>query len=248
MWAGRTGRTGVKPWKYPTYLEGKTPVGLASPPAPIEYPLMPDPQQALTRGITQSGNLRGITVQPPKKMNDWYHAFSDALIANPGIRQRDLAIQFGVSEAWLSLVKSSDSFREFHGQRRELISERINSTMGEKLGALGEIAVDEITERIERDRDNLELEELQGVAKLALGALGFGNRAPVVQVNNRVDNSRNTVTVVDMEALQRGREHLSKIREVNDRRIIDQRAEELPGEAEKRDLEVTESGPGEEPE
>ena len=161
-------------------------------------------------------------------------ALSDFMIAQPEARAYEAAEFFGVTESWLSTVKNSDAFRQFHNGRRDEHFDRISTGVGEKLTALTEVVLDEMTERVEESRATIGLElplqQLHDVGKMALGALGFGSRGgSSVQVNVNQDNR--SVVVLDTVALQRARGHLEKIRAGNDQAILQERlieAEKAP--------------------
>ena len=158
----------------------------------------------------------------PVKVNNWHQALSDLMFKCPEMRAYEVAEFFGVTEAWLSTVKNSDAFVQFHNQRREKHFSRVSAGVGEKLTALAEISLDEITERVEEERDSMTLSSLHDIGKLALGALGFGSRGPAVNVNVS-NNDNRSVIVNDAEAVRRGRNLLKQVREQNDESILETR-------------------------
>ena len=178
----------------------------------------------------------------PKKMNDWYKALSDFMIAQPQARAYEVAEFFQVSEAWLSQVKNSDAFKQYHQARRDDHFSRISAGVGEKLTAVAETSLDEIQDRLETQRDALPINTLHDISKMALGALGFGGRGGGnVHIHNNGADQR-TVIVNDRSALERGRARLAANRQRNDQAIVEQRAEEagitVDGEAEEVGVEV----------
>lgn len=173
----------------------------------------------LAEGGAEAANRVG-----PRKVNNWHQALSDFMIQHPEMRAYDVALVFGVTEAWLSTVKNSDAFKQFHDARRKEHFDRISTTVVDKVQALAEISVDELTARVETEREDMSVQALHDVSKLALQALGFGGRQPQVQIN---DNRQ--VVVGDTEALQRSREVLKSLRARNDEVIEHQtKTPELP--------------------
>ena len=167
-----------------------------------------------------------------KKVSNMHEAISDYLIANPHHKARQCAAQFGVTEMWLSCIKNSDAFKEFHRKRREAHFEKVSDyalesvtgTVTDKAQAISEMCLDEIGERLETEREDLSLAQLQDIGKMTLGALGFGQKN-AVQVNvNKSDNR--SITINDAEALARSRERLALTRQHNDEAILQSRVEE----------------------
>ena len=163
-----------------------------------------------------------------KKVNNWHQALSDFMIANPEAKAYEAAAFFGVSESWLSIVKNSDSFKDFHQKRRDQHFDRISTGVGEKLETLAELTLDEAIERVEESKAEgsqaLPMSALTDLSKMALNAMGFGGRGGV-QVNLNQDNR--SVVVNDAAALKRARETMAEIRGENDRQIIEGRVSDL---------------------
>ena len=166
-----------------------------------------------------------------KKVSNWMQALSDWMILNPQARAYDAAEFFGVTEAWLSTVKNSDAFKQFHQMRRDQHFDRISEDVGGKLQNLAEISLDELTERVEEERDQMSIQTLHDLSKMAVGALGFGNRGGGVVINQHNDNR--SVLVNDQNALAESRERLAAIRKENDKALLESRVTEV--EAEKED-------------
>ena len=152
-----------------------------------------------------------------KKVSNWNQALSDFMIAQPQARAYEVAEFFGVSEAWLSVVKNSDAFKEFHNRRRETHFDRVSGDVSDKLTAIAEMTLDELSDRIESERETIPLNALQSMGKMALDAMGFGQKGSV-HVN--MNNDNRTVVVNDAKALERSRQRLKQIREANDEVVV----------------------------
>ena len=161
----------------------------------------------------------------PIKVSNWMQALSDYMIANPESRAYEAARFFQVTEAWLSTVKNSDAFRQFHDKRRKEHFGQISTDVGEKLQALAEISLDEITVRVEEQRDEMSLEGLQKIGEMSLKALGFGGGRGGITINNNEDNR--SVIYADAAALKRAQGYLKDARERNDLEIIGERKQEV---------------------
>lgn len=120
-----------------------------------------------------------------QKMNWWYWAFMDWMIANPGANIADAAPLFNVHVQTLYIVKNSDSFKRAFDLRVKELSTGLNenivtafSDVGEKAAALAEITLDTLTERVQRKGRDLTIPELTSVADLALKKIGYGVEPP----------------------------------------------------------------------
>ena len=162
-----------------------------------------------------------MAVVQPKKVSNWMVALSDFMIANPEARAYEAAMFFNVGESWVSIVKNSDAFKNFHNARRDLHFDKISETVVDKVQGLTELALDELTDRVETDRGTMPVRELTEISKMALNSLGFGGKNSV-QVNVNQDNK--SVTINDSLALQRSREKMDKLRTLNDTEILTERA------------------------
>ena len=144
---------------------------------------------------------------PPAKQKDWMHSLADFMIQNPHATNIETARVFGVTPVWIGVVKRSDSFNELMKSRREVHAELVSTSVISKVEALAEQAIEELSERMQRDV--IPLEQVREIGDLALKSLGFGGRGGVVGTAGVVNNI--TVTV-EKEALAAARE---KMRLVN---------------------------------
>jgi hypothetical protein len=117
------------------------------------------------------------------KVSYTHEKMIDLLVANPRVRNRELAEVFGYTEPWVSTVLNSDAFRERLAARREdvvdpvlrmSLEERIRGTMDLALTVLGE-------ELVESRAPSVAIKVLEHGSR-ALG-YGAGQRANVVVQN-----------------------------------------------------------------
>lgn len=163
-----------------------------------------------------------------KKVSNWMEALSDFMIQHPQCSAHEAALFFDKTESWISIVKNSDQFREYHAQRRDAHASRISEDVVGKVGALTEISLDALTEKVEEGRETLPVSTLKDVAELGLKAMGFGGRGPSVLINqdNRQMNDNRQVHIADTEALHEAREIMKRVRDENDR-VLEGEAEEV---------------------
>ncbi len=113
------------------------------------------------------------------KVNYTHDAMIDMLISNPRITQGELAAHFGYRQAWVSMVMSSDAFRERLAQRREeLVDPSLRLGLEERFRAMTTRSLEVLQEKLEvpahQVPDNLVLKAIELGAK----GLGLGGNAP----------------------------------------------------------------------
>lgn len=131
----------------------------------------------------------------------------ELLLINPAMTVKEMSEHIGYSSTWVRAVKNSDAFKSklaaAHKERRETIT----VTLMDKVTALAELAVEEMTERISRGGNTVSMAMLRDVGEMALKNLGFGNAGnggTTVQAN---------VMIVDREALADARARMAELRQ-----------------------------------
>ncbi|HNC98909.1 MAG TPA: hypothetical protein PKW90_22435 [Myxococcota bacterium] len=131
-------------------------------------------------GDAPSGSPERATLGKIRYTHD---AMIDLVIANPWISQNEIAERFGYSVPWVSIVFSSDAFKNRLEERRgEVVDPVIRASLKERFEALVtrslEVLQAKLSKPSEQVSDALALKTLELGAK----ALNFGAQAPVVQV------------------------------------------------------------------
>ncbi len=103
-----------------------------------------------------------------------HDAMIDLIIANPALKQGDLAQHFGYTQAWVSRIFNSDAFQARLAQRKtELVDPSLLLTFDEKLRALADKSVDVVLEKLSVTQNpDTALKALELTTK----ALGYGAR------------------------------------------------------------------------
>lgn len=111
-----------------------------------------------------------------------HEAMIDVILANPSIKQNDLAKQFDRSVPWISRIIGSDSFQAALAKRREELTDPfLIATIEERMRGLAFQSLDIITEKLETSKNvDLAMKALDTSVK----ALGFGARGGGGQTNN----------------------------------------------------------------
>lgn len=114
-----------------------------------------------------------------------HDAMIDLIVADPSIRQNDLAALFDRSPSWVSLVLSSDAFQARLSERKsELIDPEIRATINDRLSAVAQASLGRILEKLTGPLRELQTDDfLVKSAKLASDALGYGAKGPSTQTN-----------------------------------------------------------------
>ena len=98
-------------------------------------------QLALTSMMEKSG---------PKHFNFWYETIIDLMIANPELKQHEIALRTGRTPAWISMVVNSDSFKARYAVRRQEHSERISRHVEDRLHVVAAKTLDRLAEVLDK--------------------------------------------------------------------------------------------------
>ena len=118
------------------------------------------------------------------KLRYSHEAMIDIIIAEPGIKQNELAAKFGVSVPWISRIIGSDAFQGALAKRREELTDPfLVATIEERMTGVAMQALDVIGEKLATTQNvDVALKAIDITSK----ALGFG--AKVGQQNNVQNN------------------------------------------------------------
>lgn len=131
----------------------------------------------------QMAESPGELLNGVKKVRYSHDAMVDAIIANPAIRQRELAALFGYTEGWVSQVLSSDSFQaRLDARKAELVDPEIVKSVDVQLKGVARQALEVVSEKLTASKS----------PELALRALDISTRA----LGYGIRNQANAVGVV----------------------------------------------------
>lgn len=124
-----------------------------------------------------------------KKISWWHESVIDWMLEHPDCKLYECAAFFGVKPAWLSVVINSDCFKELWSTRRANHSAYISESLTSKTQALGHLVIEEMTQKIEKEKGNISLSALNETANTVFRSLGYGTKldtrdAPQNQQNN----------------------------------------------------------------
>ena len=112
-----------------------------------------------------------------------HEAMIDSIIANPNIKQNELAKIYDKSVPWISRIIGSDSFQAALAKRREEITDPfLIATIEERMRGLAFQSLDIITEKLAATQN---IDVAMKALDVSIKALGFGARAGGPTQNNQ---------------------------------------------------------------
>jgi hypothetical protein len=113
-----------------------------------------------------------------------HDAMIDAIIAEPAVRQKDLAEKFGISPTGVSAILNSDAFlARLEERKKEIVDPSLVATAEERLKGVLSQSLEILAEKLRPENQPTSKLALD-VARLASTALGYGARGPSVEINN----------------------------------------------------------------
>jgi len=105
-----------------------------------------------------------------------HDAMIDLIVAEPSIKQNDLAAIFDRSPAWISQIINSDAFQARLEERRtELVDPVLQASIKERLNAVASVSLEKILDKLTSPLAPSE-DFLIKTAALSTKALGYGAR------------------------------------------------------------------------
>lgn len=119
--------------------------------------------------------------QQVQKVNWWHQRLADWMLTNPDKNIKDAAIVFDCHLQTLYMIKNSDSFKLYFQQRSNELTEGMRGEMvatfcelPEKLGALADMTLDALSDRVATKGRDIGVQELNSLADMTLKRLGYG--------------------------------------------------------------------------
>lgn len=136
-----------------------------------------------TSGGVSTSLARAPSMGRVAKVSYTHDALIDVIVANPAISQRELALMFGYSQAWISNLLASDLIQARIAERRkEVVDPVVAASVEERVKGLMLRSMEVLQEKLEKpgvdDKTALRVYELSS-KNLALG----GNAAVAPQLD-----------------------------------------------------------------
>lgn len=119
--------------------------------------------------------------QQVAKVNWWHQRLCDWMLANPDLNIKDAATVFNCHYQTLYIIKNSDSFKLYFQQRSNELTGGVQGEMlaamcslPEKIGALADLTIDALSDRVASKGRDLGVQELTSLADMTLKRLGYG--------------------------------------------------------------------------
>lgn len=141
------------------------------------------------------------------KLSPRHEAILNWLIENPERLRRECAAQFGVSEAWLSIVINSDCFQAKLAERQEAVFSVVAADIPTKLRGIADMAMARVAETIPNAGPDFALETMNSTLK----ALGFGAKPHLVAPAGSTFNTQNNYYVAKPEELSEARDLMNSV-------------------------------------
>ena len=118
-----------------------------------------------------------------QKIRYTHDAMIDLIIANPWVSQNEIAAHFGYTAAWVSLIFSSDAFKErLTARKDELIDPTIRASIEERLKAVVSRSLEVLAEKLAKPAAAVPDALALRAAEMGAKALGLGGNAPAQNV------------------------------------------------------------------
>lgn len=126
------------------------------------------------------GPGRPLGSKNKRKVLKYSHkALADAMLLNPSITGRQLAVLFGRTPQWVYLVQSTDAFQAYLSRRQEdLVDPSIRATLNERARALTLRSMEVMQEKLARPIDAIPDQFALRAFELAAKATALGGNAP----------------------------------------------------------------------
>lgn len=137
-----------------------------------------------------------------------HYALMDHILAHPTTSMGDIAVAFGVTQAWLSTVYHSDLFQHVLNERRNNVSADFDRTTIGKLRAIADKGLDNLTTALDDEETPLSMQQsITEMSLKALGVLGGKASSPTVVINNTQNNAPHSTDDLSL-AIQAARERI----------------------------------------
>lgn len=136
------------------------------------------------------------------ELNHRHLAIAEYILANPSARLREVADALGMSPSWISIVTSSQLFKDYFLRRHEEVYNSFHISIQEKLEGVAHVAIEKLGRAIDKSTDP---DFILAAADKTLKHMGFGGKGPAVQINqtNVTQTSNHVSATVIAEARAR---------------------------------------------
>lgn len=139
----------------------------------------------------------------PPRMRYNHEAMVNLILMNPGIKQKEIAIAMGYTEAWISSVINSDAFQALLAKRQaDVVNPEITLTLRERATGVATRSMQVLMEKLAKPADAIADNFALRAFELSAKATGMGGNAPPPPT---VDASANLAILADRLCRLQGR-------------------------------------------
>lgn len=121
-----------------------------------------------------------------QKVNWWHERLADEMIAHPEMKLGEIARKLNRSQTWVSIVKNSDTFKDYWARRSAGHSEAVTQDIKDKGFAAAELALDHLNQKLESQGELMPVETLLNVIDTTMKRFnyqGAQQQAPTFNFN-----------------------------------------------------------------
>jgi hypothetical protein len=108
-----------------------------------------------------------------------HEAMVNLILMNPGIKQKEIAIAMGYTEAWISSVINSDAFQALLAKRQaDVVNPEITLTLRERATGVATRSMQVLMEKLAKPADAIADNFALRAFELSAKATGMGGNAP----------------------------------------------------------------------
>lgn len=109
------------------------------------------------------------------KLSHTHHAILEFMVANPSLKNREVAAKFGYTEAWLSCIIHSDAFQRQLKERQDQTFNHTVLPLRDKMNIIAHKMLDKV---IEAPVESIDLDTAKETGLAMLDRLGFSPKHP----------------------------------------------------------------------
>jgi hypothetical protein len=114
----------------------------------------------------------------PQQLREWHEQLMDMLIANPTATYEQLGAALNVHKQSVMLVVNSDLFQAKLRDRREMRQASVDRSVLQRVEDLAKVSLENLEDKIKKQRHLLGLDEVRETAEMALRGLGYISNTP----------------------------------------------------------------------
>lgn len=163
-----------------------------------------------------------------KRVSVRHDAIMDYMLANPTVPLGAVAVEFCVSQAWLSVIIHSDTFQQQLSEKKSELFGAAVVPVRQKLNGVASLALDKLADVLENASPVSDKTFIANTADAILKSCGYAPKSgPGVAVGEVVNNTQNII-VVNKESLADARKLMLTVSPPKGGVTIEQKPKRIP--------------------